>query len=72
MTFDAGVSRASIERIWALWRDRPGSIVVPGHDTPMRLDPAGTPVPLGPREAAIDAWFGDDLDSTTRFRLTPA
>ncbi|HEX4260851.1 MAG TPA: MBL fold metallo-hydrolase [Acetobacteraceae bacterium] len=72
MTFDPAVSRASIEHIWALWHARPGSILVPGHDTPMRLDPAGMPVPLGPREAAIDAWFGDDLDSTTRFRLTSA
>lgn len=71
MTFDPAISRASIERIWELWRARPGNVVVPGHDIPMRLDAAGKPQPLGLREAAIEAWFGDDLDTTTLFRLAP-
>ncbi len=71
MTFDPAISRASIERIWELWRARPGSVVVPGHDMPMRLDAAGRPQALGVREAAIEAWFGDDLDTTTLFRLAP-
>jgi N-acyl homoserine lactone hydrolase len=32
MTYDAPVSKASIDAIWAMWRKRPGNIVVPGHD----------------------------------------
>jgi N-acyl homoserine lactone hydrolase len=68
MTFDAAVSRASIERIWTFWTARPGSIVIPGHDLPMRLD-NGQPVYIGRREAAIEAWFGDDMETTTRIEL---
>ncbi len=68
MTFDAAVSRASIERIWTFWTARTGSIVIPGHDLPMRLD-NGQPVYIGKREAAIEAWFGDDMETTTRIEL---
>jgi hypothetical protein len=35
MTYDAAISKASIAKIWELWRKRPGSIMVPGHDVPM-------------------------------------
>jgi glyoxylase-like metal-dependent hydrolase (beta-lactamase superfamily II) len=35
MTYDPAVSKASIDAIWAMWRKRPGNIVVPGHDVPM-------------------------------------
>ena len=45
MTYDAAVSRATIDMIWKVWRMRPGSIVVPGHDLPMVLDGDRTPVP---------------------------
>ena len=64
MTFDASVSRASIEHIWSLWTARPNNILVPGHDLPMVLD-GGEPRYLGTREAAIRAWFGEDLNQTT-------
>lgn len=70
-TFDAAASRASIERIWEFWRAKPGSIVIPGHDLPMRLD-NGAPAYLGKREAAISAWFGDDMETTTTLSLTLA
>jgi hypothetical protein len=30
----------------------------------------GAPVFVGQREAAITSWFGDDLDTMTRFELT--
>jgi len=70
MTFDAAVSRASIEMIHGLWRARPGTVLIPGHDLPMVLDDDGGPVYLGRREAAIDAWFGEDMNETTRFQLT--
>lgn len=69
MTYDAAVSKASIESIWALWRKRPGSILVPGHDVPMTQDNGVTKY-IDKREAAIAAWYGDDMETTTLFKLT--
>jgi N-acyl homoserine lactone hydrolase len=69
MSYDPAVTAATIEMIWSLWRARPGSVVVPGHDLPMVLQD-GQPTYLGKRDAAISAWFGDGLDQTTRFELT--
>jgi N-acyl homoserine lactone hydrolase len=70
MTYDAAVSRATIDMIWKMWRMRPGSIVVPGHDLQMVLD-GDRPQYLGKR-AAITSWYGDDLETTTLFELTLA
>jgi glyoxylase-like metal-dependent hydrolase (beta-lactamase superfamily II) len=70
MTYDAGISRRSIESIWSLWRRRPGNILVPGHDLPMVLD-GGEPRYLGQREAGIRAWYGTDLNRTTVISLLP-
>ncbi len=69
MTYDPAVSRRSMERIWAMWRERPGTILVPGHDMPMVLRD-DTPGYLRDQEAAITAWFDATLDRTTLFRLT--
>ena len=69
MTYDAAVSRATIAMIWRLWRARPGTVLVPGHDVPM-VQEDGVTAYLGPREAAIRAWFGDGMDQTTLFELT--
>jgi len=69
MTYDAVVSKASIDAIWAMWRKRPGNIVVPGHDVPMVLENGATKY-IDKREAAISAWFGDDMETTTLFKLT--
>ncbi|MBV9782425.1 MAG: MBL fold metallo-hydrolase [Acidisphaera sp.] len=68
MTYDPKVSRASMERIWELWGRRPGTVLVPGHDVPMVLED-GRPRYIGEREAAISAWFGEDLESTRLFQL---
>jgi glyoxylase-like metal-dependent hydrolase (beta-lactamase superfamily II) len=68
-TYDQSVSMASIASIWTLWRKRPGNVVVPGHDIPMVLK-NGRPEYLAKREAAIKAWFGDDLDTMTTIELT--
>jgi glyoxylase-like metal-dependent hydrolase (beta-lactamase superfamily II) len=70
MTYDPAVTAASIERMWAIWRRRPDTLLVPGHDLPMVLDAEGRPSFVGTREAAITAWFDDDLEKTTRFELT--
>jgi N-acyl homoserine lactone hydrolase len=69
MTYDAAVSKSTIEMIWKLWRERPGTVLVPGHDLPM-LQENGVTRYVGKREAAIQAWYGDDLESQTLFRLT--
>lgn len=68
MTLNAADSRRSIELVWELWRRKPGSIVVPGHDVPMRLE-NGEPVYLGKRLGGIRAWFGRKLDETTLIEL---
>ena len=67
-TYDAVASTASIERIWEFWRRRPGSILVPGHDLPMTQE-AGRPHYIGKREAALKAWLGEDLETTTLFEF---
>ncbi len=69
MTYDPAISRASMEEIWALWRRRPGTILIPGHDVPMRLE-HGAPVYIAERTAGVRAWFGEDLDEMRLFSLT--
>jgi glyoxylase-like metal-dependent hydrolase (beta-lactamase superfamily II) len=69
MTYDAAVSEATIKMIRELWRRRPGNIVVPGHDLPM-IEENGASRYLGQREAAILTWYGNDMETTTRFELT--
>jgi glyoxylase-like metal-dependent hydrolase (beta-lactamase superfamily II) len=69
MTYDAAISKKSIDMIWTLWRQRPGNIVVPGHDLPMVLENGQTKY-IDKREAAISAWYGDDMEKTTLFKLT--
>ncbi len=68
MTYDPAVSAASIKLIWELWRERPGSVVIPGHDLPM-LQEDGVTRYIGRREAAIRAWYGDDMEQTTTIDL---
>jgi glyoxylase-like metal-dependent hydrolase (beta-lactamase superfamily II) len=70
MTMDAGASRASLERIWALWRAVPGTLLIPGHDLTMRLDAAGRPGYIGQRRAGIAAWFSEDLAVMQEFDIT--
>lgn len=68
MTYDPAVTRASIELMWRLWRKKPGTVLLPGHDLPMVLD-NGQPKYLGKRQAAITAWYGETLDQTTIISL---
>ena len=67
-TYDASLSRASIEAIWRIWRRRPNGVLVPGHDLPMTQKDGATQY-LGTREAGIRSWFGDDLEKTTVIEL---
>jgi len=68
MTYDPAVSRNSIEMIWKLWEQRSGSIVIPGHDVPLAQE-NGVIRKLGEHEAAIKSWSGDDMETTTLYRL---
>ena len=70
MTMDEDASVRTIERVLALWTQRPGTIVVPGHDVPMVLD-NGVPTYIEGRQAGITAWFGETLETTTLFELAP-
>lgn len=70
MTLDAAASEQSFARIWDLWRSRPGTVLVPGHDVPMRLDDDGAPVYCDTRRAAVDAWFDDTLERMHTFDLS--
>ncbi|WP_144629817.1 MBL fold metallo-hydrolase [Bordetella genomosp. 13] len=67
-TLDRDASHASVAQIWTLWRRKPDTLLVPGHDVGMKLDAAGQPVYVAERQAAINAWFGDDL-TTERIDL---
>ncbi len=69
MTHDAALSAASIHRIHALWGRRPGSVLIPGHDLPMRLV-NGHPQLIGKRRAGIAALFGETPEDSTVFDLT--
>jgi glyoxylase-like metal-dependent hydrolase (beta-lactamase superfamily II) len=66
---DFAASEATVKAIWSVWREKPGTILVPGHDLSMRLDAAGRPEFIGERKAAIAAWFGEALELTTTIDL---
>jgi glyoxylase-like metal-dependent hydrolase (beta-lactamase superfamily II) len=70
MTMDAAASRASLERIWGLWRLQPDTLLVPGHDLTMRLDAEGRPDYVGQRRAGIAAWFSEELEVMHEFDLS--
>lgn len=71
MTVDRAASEASVRLVRDVWEATPGAVLVPGHDLPMRAGPDGRPEYVGRRSAAIDAWFDEDLRTTTRFELEP-
>jgi glyoxylase-like metal-dependent hydrolase (beta-lactamase superfamily II) len=71
MTVDRAASERSVRLVRDLFEQTPGAVLVPGHDLPLRVGPDGRPEYVGHRSAAIEAWFGDDLEATTRFDLRP-
>jgi glyoxylase-like metal-dependent hydrolase (beta-lactamase superfamily II) len=66
---DRANARASIELIWAVWRQVPGTVLVPGHDLSMRLDADGAPEYIGERKAGIAAWFDESIELSTTIDL---
>jgi glyoxylase-like metal-dependent hydrolase (beta-lactamase superfamily II) len=69
ISLDPAVHAASIARLLAAWRARPGTVLLVGHDLPMVLDDGGRPAPQGARRTGVEAWLGDSLDDVTRFAL---
>jgi glyoxylase-like metal-dependent hydrolase (beta-lactamase superfamily II) len=70
MTLDATAHAASIARLNAIWREVPGTVLLPGHDLALMLDGAGEMVGQGERACSIYAWFGGSLEEVTHFDLT--
>ena len=70
MTYDALLTKATIEAIWKFWRQKPNNVLVPGHDLLMVLDD-GLPRYFCEREASIPAWYVGDLKQTTVISLVP-
>jgi hypothetical protein len=70
ITYDPAVSRATVEMVWAICRERPGCLLIPGHDLPMVIE-NGVPRQIGHHGAGVKAWFGEELDDMTRIDLVP-
>jgi glyoxylase-like metal-dependent hydrolase (beta-lactamase superfamily II) len=69
-TDDAAESAQSIELIWQYWRQKPGNLLIPGHDLTMSLDSEGQPQYLGVREAGIRVWFTESIEHSDSIDLT--
>lgn len=63
-------SARSIELIWRYWSEKPGNLVIPGHDLTMALDREGMPYYIGEREAAIRVWFTESIEQSNLIDLT--
>ncbi len=70
ISMDPAAHTASIARLRAEWAARPHTVLLPGHDLPLTLDPKGRPVARGERRMTIDAWFGETLEDSKRFDLS--
>jgi glyoxylase-like metal-dependent hydrolase (beta-lactamase superfamily II) len=71
-SMDETAGRKSIALIWSLWREKPGTLLIPGHDLAMTLGADGKPTYMGRREAGIGAWLTENIEVTTDFDLTSA
>jgi len=66
---DRTTARTSIDLIWSVWREVPGTILVPGHDLSMRVLDDGRPEYIGQRKAGIAAWFDESIELSTTIDL---
>jgi N-acyl homoserine lactone hydrolase len=67
MSMNRDQHQATFALIWELWRKRPHTVVIPGHDVPMVLQD-DKPVFMAERvNAGVTAWFGDTLEQTKLF-----
>jgi N-acyl homoserine lactone hydrolase len=68
MTLNLSDSQHSIDYLWSLWKKRENSILVPGHDIPLKLV-NGEPVYVHERKADLQYWFSDTLEDYTTIEL---
>ena len=68
---DHEAGKQTVKMIWSLWRQRNGSLLVPGHDAPMVLENEA-PRYLGHHDVRLQAWLNEDLEQVTIFRLDAA
>ncbi len=69
LTMDAKVSGRSIAAVKTLWEERPGTILIAGHDLPM-MNVEGSGKLIGTRRAGITARFSESFDDETKFVLS--
>ena len=69
-TDDDKESAKSIELIWQYWKQRPGNLLIPGHDLTMALDSQDQPYYLAEREAGIRVWFTESIEHSDLIDLT--
>ena len=69
MTYDAAVTPPPSSWHGISGSAVPAASVIPGHDVAMVLE-NGEPRYMGKREAAITAWYGDDMETKTLYDLT--
>ena len=70
MSMNLGQHRATFALIWELWRKRPHTVVIPGHDVPMVLQDDKPTFMTERVNAGVTAWFGDTMDQTKLFAFT--
>lgn len=69
MTRDEQASKKSFDLLWSLWSERPGTVLIPGHDRPMIIED-GKPKYISEHESQIKAWLGDSFQEPTNIRLS--
>ncbi|MGX7680822.1 MBL fold metallo-hydrolase [Jatrophihabitans sp. DSM 45814] len=67
-TSDSDASRQSLELILQRWQEDPRTIVMPGHDLPLRFR-NGECETVGTRHNSLQARLGTDFDDVTNFPL---
>jgi len=65
---DADASVASLRHILRRWREDERTVVIPGHDLPLRFRD-GRCETVGVRANSLQARLGEDFDDVTDFRL---
>lgn len=68
MTLNLPESQNSIKYLWDLWKKKKGSIMIPGHDVPMKLEEEKA-IYIHKREATLECWFSETLEEQTTILL---
>ncbi|WP_099353756.1 MBL fold metallo-hydrolase [Fredinandcohnia onubensis] len=68
MTLNLSDSQNSIDYLWSMWKEKKNSILVPGHDIPMKLV-NGDPNYLHKREADLQYWVSETLEDYITIEL---